>query len=141
MKKIAVILGVVSAAFLATSIATAEAPAKGLYKAEVKGSLVVGKTGEITLNIFPGKGYKWNKEYPSKLELTSGDKVQFTKTSYKKVKGEILGTDKSGQVKIDAKGVSAGTHKVEATMSFSICSPETCHVLRKRKLDLSVVVK
>jgi hypothetical protein len=89
----------------------------------------------------PGDGYKWNKEYPAKLELTDGVKVSFAKKQYKKVKGEIVADGKAGKVVIEGTGKVSGPATVNALMSFSICNAQTCKVLRKRKLSLKINIK
>jgi hypothetical protein len=134
------LLAVISAFFLASTSAAAPPP-EGLYRAEIKGSLTVGKDGRFTLRIVPAKGYKWNKQYPAKLKLTDGKNISFAKKQYQQLKGEMTPVNKSCKVDIAAKGNAAGPVSIDAEMSFSVCNEETCHVLRKRKLKLSVNIK
>ena len=129
---------------LAVGLALPVLAQQGIYTASVSGELVVGKDGQITLTIVPGKGMKWNKEYPAKLLLTAVDKdsrVSLPKTEYTKAGGGITGDEKAGRVTIAVRGLKAGQAALEGTMSFSICDAETCHVLRKRKIPMTVTVK
>jgi hypothetical protein len=142
MKKLfTVFLLVVISAFFLASTSAAAPPPEGLYRAELKGSLTVGKDGRLTLRIVPAKGYKWNKQYPAKLKFTDGTKISFAKKQYRQLKGEMTPENKNCKVEFTAKGNAAGRIAIDAEMSFSVCNEETCHVLRKRKLKISVNVK
>jgi len=139
-KSLLSILVVVLSAFLFTSTGIAKPPAD-LYKAELKGSLVVGQNGNLMLKIVPAKGFKWNKAYPAKLVLSDGSNVSFPKKEYKQLKGEMKPVGKDCAVEIAARGAKAGAEKVDAVIQMSICNEVTCHVLRKEKLTLAINVK
>lgn len=114
----------------------------GLYKVDVEGTLEVGKDGKLILKIAPAKeGYKFNKEYPTKVKVTSGDKVTFSKATYKQADGDVETKDKVGYVTLGARGKSAGTETITVEASFSICDKKVCHVLRKRKVPVAVTVR
>lgn len=114
----------------------------GLYKVDVAGAdLKVGADGKLTLTISPKTGYKFNKDYPTTVKVTSGSKVKFAKAKYKKSDGDVRTEDKKGVVTLSARGAAAGTETITAEASFSICDAETCHVLRKRKVEITVSVK
>ncbi len=117
------------------------AAADDLYRAELKGEYAVGQDGRVELVIHPAKGWKWNKDYPAKLTLGDGVRIaSFTKTVFKKTKGEITGDDANGKVAIPGKGVTAGTAPLAAKLSFSVCNKETCKLL-KEDLKLTLTVK
>jgi hypothetical protein len=130
-----------SIALFGASAAVAADPQAGLYTTEVKGGLDVGKDGAIELVIKPAKGWKWNKDYPAKLELVNGQKVTFSKVALKKTEGDIKGDDTAGTVAIKGRGNAAGSETVSGTMSFSLCNEETCQVLRQRAVPFAVTVK
>ncbi|MFT7624347.1 MAG: hypothetical protein ACI9WU_003534 [Myxococcota bacterium] len=123
--------------FLAAILFAATATADDLYSTKVDGKLKVGEQGTVTLTITPGKGFKWNKDYPAKLTLENGEKVELSKLQYKKVKGEITGDDKAGKIAISGKGKSAGQATIKGQIKFSVCSPETCKLLKE---DISIAV-
>ncbi len=136
MKTIVKTLAVAAALLFATA-----ATADDLYSTKVEGDkLRVGKAGTVTLTILPGKGYKWNKDYPAKLKLENGRNVELTKLEYKKVKGEITGDDKAGKIAIAAKGKAAGKDTIKGKLSFSVCSEATCKIL-KEELTIAVAVE
>ncbi len=121
--------------------AAASAGDDTLYTTRLQGDLAVGQDGTLTLEITPASGYKWNQDYPAKMELANGKTVAFTKTVLKKAEGDITGDDKVGKVTLKAKGTAAGTETITGTMSFSLCNAETCQVLRQRPIPLAVTVK
>ncbi len=114
----------------------------GLYKVEVVGNLAVGQDGKIQLKISPAKkGYKFNKDYPTKVKLVSGTNVKFAKAVYKKSAGDVETKDNVGLVTLGARAATAGTETIQGEASFSICDAEVCHVLRKRKVSIQVTVR
>jgi len=142
MKKLITWACAAAAILVFAPISQAAPPAsKGLYKAQLTGVLTAGKSGSVTLTITPAKGYKWNKEYPAKVELSDGTNVTFPKKKYLKVKNEIKGTDKAGTVVIKAAAKAAGKETLTATVSMSVCNKDTCKVLRKRKVPLTYTAK
>ena len=114
---------------------------EGLLKIELSGSLLVGKTGELSLRMVPAKGYKWNAEYPAKLELKNGKNITFAQAKHTKAKGEIVADGRVGKVTLKATGRTAGEEQIEGILSASVYDKETCHVIRKRVIPLLVVVR
>lgn len=121
--------------------ARAADPQAGLYTVTVSANISRGDNQVIQVQITPAKDYHWNVDYPAKLQLKNGAKVQFAKTSFSKAEGDITGTEKVGTVTLKASAKDVGTEAIEATMSFSVCNKETCQVLRQRPLPIAVTVK
>lgn len=133
-----------AAAALVVSLAPAahaDDPQAGLYKVKLSANVARGAKQKIEIEITPSSGYKWNKDYPAKLQLKNGKKLEFAKTSFSKAEGDISGDEKGGKVVLMATAKEAGTETVEATVSFSLCNAETCQVLRQRPLPIPVTIK
>ena len=124
-----------------STTACAEKKTDGLYTTALTGEVVVGKEGNLELKIIPAKGYKWNKEYPAKIKLPESTLVKFKKQVLKKNDGDIVAKGTNGVAPVACTGTTAGTETLTAEASFSVCSAETCQVLRKRSIALKVVVK
>jgi len=108
----------------------------------VVGSLetAVGKHGVFNLKIVPAKGYKVNKEYPTKFIFKSTPTtIDLDKKVYKK--GDTKVGDKGTlTVAMGGKGKAAGTETIKAEAKFSICNATTC-LLEKATVSVSVAVK
>ena len=141
MKTIAKVAAPLLLVSLMATSASADRPAAGLIQTELTGALISGKDGTLELRFVPAKGLKWNAEYPAKVELKQGKNVEFKKTTYKKVKGEIVVDGRAGKATLTATGKKAGQETITAVVSASVCDAETCHVIRKREIPLLVVVR
>lgn len=96
--------------------------------------------GAATVTIRPGKGFKWNKEYPARL-VFSGKPVHviLAKTEFKQLKGDFsVGKDKT-EVKVPMKAQTPGEETVTGTLKFSVCNDTTC-VIEDVKVTLAVKV-
>ena len=133
---------VVVLGFAVSASALADDPQAALFGTEYTWGVGVGKSADLTLRIVPKQGYKWNKDYPAKVKLTSGEKVEFAKLELKKATGEIKDDEeKAGVVTVAARGKAAGEETVDALMSFSVCNKDTCQLIRDRKVQLKVTVR
>jgi len=141
MKNWSLALLLACAAYVVSVTASAQLKEAGLYSTKLTGEVVVGKEGNLELRILPAKGYKWNKDYPAKITLPNSKLVQFKKSVLKARDGDIKAEKTSGLATMTCTGTTTGTETLTAEASFSVCSEETCQVLRKRKVSLSVVVK
>ncbi|MFT5430396.1 MAG: hypothetical protein ACI9OJ_001070 [Myxococcota bacterium] len=114
---------------------------EGLLKVELTGSLQAGQAGDLALRMVPAKGYKWNEEYPAKLEVKNGKSVTFAESKLSKVKGQIKADGRVGVATLKATSKRAGEEQVEFILSASVCDKETCHVIRKRVVPVLVVTR
>jgi len=137
------LLALVALALMVAGPAIAQDKSKdeGLLKVELTGSLSAGKAGELALRMVPAKGYKWNTEYPAKLELKNGKNVTFAEPKLSKVRGTIKADGRIGTATLKATAKAAGEEQVEGVLSASICDEETCHVIRKRVVPLLIVAR
>ena len=111
------------------------------YTTRVEGKAAVGKEAKIALVVSPGPKYHWNKEYPAKLTLANGTKLTLKQTSFSKTKGEIVPSgEKDGKVEITCTGKVAGKEVLKGQLKFSMCSAETCKLV-KEEVQVEVTVE
>ena len=116
-------------------------PSLGLFTTALSGEITLGKEGNLELRFTPAKGYKWNKDNPAKITLPESKLVKFKKSVLKKAEGDIKADKAQGVAQMVGTGTTAGTETLAVEASFSVCSEETCQVLRKRKVNVQLVVK
>ena len=100
-----------------------------------------GANGTATLTIKPAKGFKFNKEYPSKFTVATTTFARATKEKLTLKDGDVKIAGIDGVVTIPLAGVAAGAGAVQVTGNFSICNAEQCFMLRNEALSLQVTVK
>jgi len=113
-------------------------------KYTVKSQLVqmrVGVDTIATLRIVPNKGFKFNKDYPSKFIVVSAQHVKCNKCTLTKKSGDVKTVGKIGVVSIPLSAIVAGTSNIAITGSFSVCNNASCHILRGQRLSLPVIVR
>ena len=96
------------------------------------GKAKVGETATITVTVTAGRGYKANKEFPSKIKNLSADGADLEATS---VAGQVRDNTINFSVKATPK--SKGRHKVTGEIKFSVCTAESC-TIKKVALDATV---
>ncbi|MSP91441.1 MAG: hypothetical protein EXR79_06510 [Myxococcales bacterium] len=100
-----------------------------------------GANGTATLTIKPTKGFKFNKEYPSKFTVAATPFARATKEKLTLKDGDVKISGTDGVVTIPLAGVAAGAGTIVVTGNFSICNAEQCFMLRNEALALQVTVK
>ena len=99
-----------------------------------------GAQGQAKISILPGKGFKWNKEYPAKVTFEGAPKhVALAKTQLKQFGGDFKTTDKRADILVKMTGKAAGKETLTAKAKFSVCNDTTC-VIREASLNISVDV-
>jgi hypothetical protein len=91
---------------------------------------------EVTLT---GRG-KWhiNQDFPVKVSVAAPGEVELTKRELKKSDAAEFAEEKA-RFEIPFTPQSKGEHRVEAEVSFAMCTPETC-VPQKKKLAVKLPV-
>jgi len=98
----------------------------------------VGATANTWVHVTPGKGYKWNLEYPAKLTIAGvPSHVKLAKTIFKQLKGDFKATEKKASVKVAMVGTSAGTETLTGKLKLSVCDANVCHI---EKADVKFTV-
>ena len=118
----------------------AEAAKKANFKLNVNTpALKVGAQGNASVSIAVLNGYKWNKDYPSKLVFSAPPKnVTLGKTKY--VKGDFKTSEKASSLAVQMQASAAGAETVTGTLKFSICNETAC-ILEKTEVVLAVSVQ
>jgi hypothetical protein len=118
--------------------------APSIPKYTTKSQLVQMRAGVdtiATLRIVPNKGFKFNKDYPSKFIVASTQHVKCNKCTLTKKSGNVKTVDKVGVVSIPLSAIMAGLSNIAITGSFSVCNNTSCHILRGQRLSLPVIVR
>lgn len=125
----------------ASAVTGSDAKKAATYKLVVgKLETAVGKHGTFNFKIVPAKGYKVNKDYPTKLTFAkAATKVDLDKLVYKKGDTKI-GSTGALTLAVRGKGKAAGTETLTANARFSICNETTC-LLEKAVISVSVAVQ
>ncbi len=93
-----------------------------------------GAAAQIALA--PRGGFKLNKAYPTKISLKAGDGVTLPKSTLSKP--DAVRLDEKGASFPVAYTVGDAGGQVDATVKFSVCSAETCEMV-KEKVSWKVV--
>ncbi len=88
----------------------------------------VGETVRAELRILPRGGYKVNKAYPTRIELTSP--LTFSKPKLGK-KDAVELTDARARFSLDFVPATAGEATVKAEVRFSVCNKAACDLGRE----------
>ena len=127
---------VAPASSAADSKVDAKAPSFTLNITPLK--VAVGEKGTSTLTITPAKGFKVNKDYPTKITLEKGTKVDLAQLVYKKADTKIA--DGALTVALGATGKAAGQEAIKVKAKFSVCNDTTC-LLETASVTIQVAVK
>lgn len=107
----------------------------------VHANLKSGATGDAKVQVKPGDGFKWNKEYPAAFKLSDKPtKVAVSKTEWKQLAGDFA-VDKDGKwgVVIPMTAVEAGAETIKGELRFSICDKTTC-LIKKETVAIALKV-
>lgn len=117
-------------------------PAAAQYTiAPVSVTLAPGAAGEAKVVIKPAAGLHFNEEYPAKFEVAAAPFAKATKDKLTFKEGDLKVVAGNGELTVPLQGVAAGEGALAVTGSFSVCSDETCHMLKDQKFSIAVAVK
>jgi hypothetical protein len=95
-------------------------------------ALRVGEPGMLAVSIEGKAGFKFNRDFPTKLELgTAPDGLAFPKPKLKRDDGVLDADGKVFTFKAPMIAGRAGVYAVEATLKFSVCNDDKCVVQRQ----------
>jgi hypothetical protein len=95
-------------------------------------ALRLGDPGALTVSIEGKAPFKFNREFPTRLELgTAPDGLEFPKPLLKRGDGALDDAGKVFTFKAPIVAKRAGDFAVEATLKFSVCNDDKCVVQRQ----------
>jgi len=98
-----------------------------------------GELGALSLSITPKSPWKWNPEYPAKLELVAPPGVTFDKGLLSKKNADFAESGKTVGAKAGFKATSPGTHKAIVKGKFGLCDANVC-IIKKVETTATIVV-
>jgi hypothetical protein len=99
----------------------------------------VGKATKARVKLEPGSGYKINKEYPIRLEVTPPGGVTVDRPTQRATDAVRLDAQQAlFDVAFTAK--EAGKKEVKAVLGFSVCTPKACEI-KKQPLAFATDVR
>ncbi len=98
----------------------------------------MGETGEYTVSLKSGGGYKVNEEYPHKFRVAVGSGLSSASALVRKPQATIEKSIARFPVKVAGK--TPGRTSVGGELAFSVCTDEKC-LIERRELVFPVEVK
>jgi hypothetical protein len=127
---------------LLLSVPSAASPSDGrsfVLSVEAPATTQVGKAERARVKLEPGKGYKINKEYPIRLEVTPPGDVDIERKTLRAPDAARLDHEQAlFEVAFTPK--EAGHKEVKAVLGFSVCTPKACEI-KKESLSFSTDVR
>ena len=98
--------------------------------------LASGAEGTVRVSVVPKKGWKMNKEFPTKLEVQAPAGVEVTKAEQRVEDAERF-EDAGASWAIKFKSTQPGAKSFQAKFKFAVCTDATCD---PKKQELAWVV-
>jgi len=93
----------------------------------------IGKKGMAKAIFKPAEGFKWNKDYPSTLNIK---KINSPIAVLLEKEVDLI----AGKVCVPYMGKEVGRIEIEGRINFSICNKKECKVFRHEKITLILIV-
>ncbi|WP_428268279.1 hypothetical protein [Haliangium sp.] len=133
----------------AEAVPTGEAPAEAIPAGKTVGGddsytltldapdkVAAGSDATVRISVIPKKGWKMNKEFPTKLQVTAPAGVTVSKAEQRVADAERF--DAGGAVfAVSFKADQAGAQSFQAKFKFAVCTDATCD---PKKQELAWVV-
>lgn len=120
---------------------TADAPGGKQYT--VVAETVTLKNGEkkvVAMRIEPGKGLKFNADFPTKFTVTAAPFARSERDKLSAKDGDIKVDGKAGVISVPVVATAAGRGNLSLAGRFSVCNDEQCFVLSET-IQLAVAVQ
>ena len=98
---------------------------------EVPDSVSKGAEGKVRVKVVPKKGWKMNKEFPTKLKVEAPDGVT-VKSQKQSVKDAERFDDAGATFAVDFKADASGKKAFTADFKFAVCTEATCDPKRQK---------
>jgi hypothetical protein len=121
-------------------------PEEGNLAIEPPGDVKAGSEAVARITVTPGKGYKVNTEYPTKLTLTPPTGVtlakdRFTAGGHDKVKGDADTMDeKQLTFAVKLTPAASGTYTINGNFKFAVCDADQC-LAKQETIAIAVAAK
>lgn len=99
-------------------------------------ALPVGQKSEAAFDITPTGDLKINHEFPWTIEFAEQDGIELAQASFSK--DDFGLEDEAATLSVLMEADEAGTHQLEATADFSVCTDTECFVMRDEPLSFEV---
>lgn len=103
-------------------------------------AVTVASLAHVKVTISAGPGYKVNKEYPTKLQITAVPGVEFPKLLLKKTDGTFSNKSKTFALRVPFKVKKGGKFPFKGLLKFSVCDASRC-LIEKQKLNAILVAQ
>jgi len=100
----------------------------------------VGEEGIAKITIKPTGDFKWNQNYPARLDIQTPEFTVATPIKEILNRDDFIMNGSTAMVCIPFKGKTEGRVRIEAHLNFSVCNKEECLIFRNQKVILSFIV-
>lgn len=121
-------------------------PEEGQLVIEPPGEVAAGSEAVARITVTPGKGYKVNTEYPTKLTLTPATGVtlakdRFTAGGHDKAKGDAdMMDEKQLTFAVKLTPAASGTYTIDGNFKFAVCDADQC-LAKQENISIAVAAK
>jgi hypothetical protein len=121
-------------------------PEEGKLAIEPPGEVAAGSEAVARITVTPGKGYKVNTEYPTKLTLTPPTGVtlakdKFTAGGRDKAKGDADKMDeKELTFAVKLTPAASGSYTINGSFKFAVCDADQC-LAKQETIAIAVAAK
>jgi len=122
---------------------TEAADAPGGKQYSVVAETVTLKSGEkkvVSMRIEPGKGLKFNADFPTKFTVSAAPFARSERDKLSAKDGDIKVDGKAGVISVPVVATAAGRGNLSLAGRFSVCNDEQCFVLSET-IQLAVAVQ
>ena len=104
-------------------------------------TVAVGADAQFQVKISAKPGFKFNKQFPTKLKLDEPPTgLEFPKRRLKKGDGSVAADSMSFTFPVPVKATQAGTFPFGGVLKFSVCNDAKC-VVKREKLKSQIVAQ
>ena len=124
----------------AEDITAAKPAPKRFTLPQAAGKTKVGAETTVKVKVKVAKGWKWNEQYPAKLEFTDVPAgVSLPKVKFNQLKGDFKSSKEQATVGLQISGKKTGKATLVGKMKFSVCNETSC-VIEKSPVNVIVSV-
>jgi hypothetical protein len=103
--------------------------------------LAEGATGSIEVGFKARPGYKWNSEFPARLDVMDTGNLAVEKREFTSTGKDFKDQDGTGLLSIPFDSGPLGKSTVKARAAFSVCNASECRIFRDIPIEVEVHVQ